>query len=149
MKKDKITWYSTIGIDFLSTAVLVIVCDDKDTLIDTAKTIDKDLNTENLVQEAVKVLTEENYLCSSTLKAPSGAEDVIVFFNAASPDRVEYETMVHEFHHAVSFLCDSRGIEDEETEAYLQEHLFHKMLCKIDDWLDKQKKVSKKPKKKA
>lgn len=57
--------------------------------------------------------------------------------------------MVHEFHHATYCLCEFRGIDDEETEAYIHEHLFHKMLCKIDDWIDKQKKVSKKPKKKA
>ena len=147
MKKDKKTWYSTIGIDFLSTAVLVIVCDDKDTLIDTAKTIDEDLNTENLVQEAVKVLTKDDYLYSSTLEAPNGVKDVIVFFNAASPDRVEYETMVHEFHHAVSFLCDFRGIEDEETEAYLQEYLFHVMLNKVDKYIEEHKKSKRKYKK--
>ena len=60
-----------------------------------------------------------------------------------------YQEETHEYHHATDFLCSFRGIDDEETEAYIHEHLFHKMLCKIDDWTDKQKKVSKKPKKKA
>ena len=41
------------------------------------------------------------------------------------------------------------GIDDEETEAYLQEYLFHEMLCKADNYKAAQKKVRRKPKKSA
>lgn len=84
---------------------------------------------------------------SSTLEAPNEVKDVIVFFNAESPDKVEYETMVHEFHHAVSYLCDFRGIEDEETEACLQAYLFHVMLNRVDRYKEEQKKSKRKHKK--
>lgn len=57
--------------------------------------------------------------------------------------------MVHEFYHAVSSLCDTRGIDDEETEAYLLEYMFHEMLCKVDDYVAAQKKGKRKPKKSA
>lgn len=151
MKKEKINeiWFDTIGIDFLCTAILVIVGDNADVLKDAAPKIDKELNTANLVQEGVKKLLEGDYLYSSTLTAPNEAKDIIVFFNAPTPDKVPYETMVHEFHHAVDSLCDFRGIDDEETEAYLQEYLFHKMLCKVDDYVAAQKKGKRKPKKSA
>lgn len=146
MKKECISWYCTINIDVLHTCIIVLVGNDKDDLEATAPDIDKALDTANLIQEAVKEIIED-YLRSCTLKAPNEAQDVIVFFNAEAPDKVSYEVMVHEFHHASNMLCESRGIEDEETEAYLQEHLFHKMLCKIDDYIDTQKKSKRKHKK--
>lgn len=146
MKKECISWYCTINIDVLHTSIIVLVGNDKDDLKVTAPDIDKALGTSNLIQEAVKRIIED-YLRSCTLEVPNEVQDVIVFFNAEAPDKVIYETMVHEFHHASNMLCESRGIEDEETEAYLQEHLFHKMLCKIDDYTDAQKKSKRKHKK--
>lgn len=151
MKKEKINeiWFDTISIDFLCTAILVIVGDNADVLKDAAPKIDKELNTANLVQEGIKKLLEDDYLYNCTLTAPNAVKDIIVFFHAKSPKDVPYETMVHEFHHAVSSLCDFRGIDDEETEAYLQEYLFYKMLCKVDDYVAAQKKGKRKPKKSA
>lgn len=151
MKKEKINeiWFDTIGVDFLHTAILVIVGDNADVLKDAAPKIDKELNTANLVQESVKKLLEGDYLYDCTLTAPNAVKDIIVFFHAKSPDKVSYETMVHEFHHAVSSLCDFRGIDDEETEAYLQEYLFNEMLCKVDNYVAAQKKAKRKPKKSA
>lgn len=151
MKKDKINkiWFDTIGVDFLHTAILVIVGDNADVLKDAAPKIDKELNTVNLVQEGIRKLLNDDYLYDCTLTAPNAVKDIIVFFNANSIDKVSYGTMVHEFHHAVSSLCNFRGIEDEETEAYLQEYLFHEMLCKVDDYVAAQKKTKRKPKKNA
>lgn len=151
MKKEKIekVWYCTINIDFLCTAIFVIVDDGASVLKDAALKIDKELDTANLMQEGVRKLLEGDYLYSSTLTAPNAAKDIIVFFNAPTPDKVPYETMVHEFHHAAHNLCECRGIDGEETEAYLQEYLFHEMLCKADNYKAAQKKVRRKPKKSA
>ena len=148
-KDNKSIWYTTIDIDIFATSIIVIVCDDKETIKKDTPEIDRKLGTVNLLTSWADKTFNDNFLYSCTAQAPNGLGDVIVFFNAENPGEVSYETMVHEFHHATYYLCDFRGIDDEETEAYLQQHLFHKMLCKIDDWLDKQKKVSKKPKKKA
>ena len=148
-KEDKSIWYTTIDIDIFATSIIVIVCDDKETIKKDIPEIDRKLGTVNLLSSWADKTLSDNFLYSHTAQAPNGLGDVIVFFNAESPGEVSYETMVHEFHHATYYLCEFRGIDDEETEAYLQQHLFHKMLCKIDDWIDKQKKVSKKPKKKA
>lgn len=140
-------WFDTINIDFLRTAVLVIVGDNAAILKDAAPKIDKELRTDNLVQECIRELLDDDYLYDSTLTAPNATGDVTVFFNSSTPENVSYETMVHEFHHAVNCLCDFRGIDDEETEAYLQEYLFHEMLCKVDDYVAAQKKDKGKPKK--
>ena len=148
-KEDKNIWYTTIDIDIFATSIIVIVCNDKETIKKDTPEIDRKLGTVNLLTSWADKTLSDNFLCSHTAQAPNGLGDVIVFFNAENPGEVSYETMVHEFHHATYSLCSFRGIDDEETEAYIHEHLFHKMLCKIDDWIDKQKKVSKKPKKKA
>jgi len=148
-KENKNIWYTTIDIDIFATSIIVIVCDDKETIKKDTPEIDRKLGTVNLLTSWADKTLSDNFLYSHTAQAPNGLGDVIVFFNAENPGNVSYETMVHEFHHATYYLCEFRGIDDEETEAYLQQHLFHKMLCKIDDWIDKQKKVSKKPKKKA
>lgn len=148
-KDNKSIWYTTIDIDIFTTSIIVIVSDDKETIKEEAPKIDEKLGTVNLLTSWADKTFNGNFLYDHTAQAPNESGDVVVFFNAENPSKVSYETMVHEFHHATDFLCSSRGIDDEETEAYIHEHLFHKMLCKIDDWIDKQKKVSKKPKKKA
>ena len=148
-KEDKNIWYTTIDIDIFATSIIVIVCDDKETIKKDTPEIDRKLGTVNLLTSWADKTLSDNFLYSYTAQAPNELGDVVVFFNAENPSEVSYETMVHEFHHATSCLCEFRCIDDEETEAYIHEHLFHKMLCKIDDWTDKQKKVSKKPKKKA
>lgn len=148
-RKTKEVWYFTIGVDFLNTSVLVIVGNDAAVLKDAALKIDKKLKTDNLVQESIRKILEDDHLYDCTLTASNATGDVIVFFNSPTLDNVSYETMVHEFHHAVNALCDFRGIDDEETEAYLQEHLFHKMLCKVDDYVAARKKAKRRAKKKA
>lgn len=148
-KENKNIWYATIDIDIFATSIIVIVCDDKETIKKDAPEIDEKLGTGNLLTSWADKTFDDKFLYDYTAQAPNESGDVVVFFYAENPGEVSYETMVHEFHHATYYLCDFRGIDDEETEAYLQQHLFHKMLCKIDDWLDEQKKVSKKPKKKA
>lgn len=149
MRKNKINeiWFDTISVNILHTAILVLVGDNADILKDAAPKIDKELNTANLVQEGVKKILEDDYLYDCTLTAPNVANDIIVFFHAKSPKDVPYETMVHEFHHAVSSLCNFRGIDDEETEAYLQEYLFSMMLNKVDDYVAAEKKSKRKSKK--
>ena len=82
MKKEKIekVWYCTINIDFLCTAIFVIVDDGASVLKDAALKIDKELDTANLMQEGVRKFLEGDYLYSSTLTAPNAAKDIIVFF---------------------------------------------------------------------
>lgn len=53
----------------------------------------------------------------------------IVYFK---PGQVELNTMVHETHHlARVILYEDRGIDDEEAEAYFQEHLFSQIYHKF------------------
>lgn len=148
-KEENNIWYTTIGVDIFATFIIVIICNDKETIKKNAPLIDKKLETANLITSWSEEALGDTFLCSHTAQAPNEDNDIIVFFNRENPEQVPYEEMVHEFHHVASLLCDFRGIDDEETEAYLQQHLFHMMLCKIDDWCGKQKKGSKKPKKSA
>jgi len=150
MKKESQLWYFTIEIDVLNTFLTVIVCDNKEVLDSYAPRIDKKIGKENIVSSFVsKVIMNEDYLYSQTYQVNNIYGDIIVLFNSSDINKVPLEDMVHEFHHASSFLCDFRGIDDEETETYVQQYLFNQMLCKINEWKNSQKKAKRKPKKKA
>lgn len=47
-------------------------------------------------------------------------------------DSSNLSTLVHEFHHTVTFTTKKLGIKDEETQAYLQEYLLKQVCAKLD-----------------
>ena len=104
-KEDKNIWYTTIDIDIFATSIIVIVCNDKEAIKKDTPEIDRKLGTVNLLTSWADKTLSDNFLYSYTAQAPNELGDVVVFFNAESPDKVSYETMVHEFHHASVFLC--------------------------------------------
>jgi hypothetical protein len=148
MKKD-IAWYTNINVDIFRASILIIVCNDWNKLKNTATFLDKKFKTKGTTMQAINVAMNFDYLYSQTIQLDNASGDIIVIFNYDASNNVSYETMVHEFHHASHYLCKSRGIDDEETETYLQEHLFNNMLCEIDKYIENNKNKSKRTTKKT
>ena len=87
-------------------------------------------------------IIEEDVECGSLghcISTPSG-DNIIIYYEDNIAD-VSEETITHETHHASTYVCSFRGIDDEECEAYIQEYLFHETLILIDKWNDNHKKL--------
>lgn len=64
------------------------------------------------------------------IDAPKGGVLIFVIFDG-TPKTVAKETIIHEMCHVMQNICRYRGIEDNETEAYLLEYLCHKFFEQI------------------
>ena len=151
-KKLANTYYCTIEISIFRTAVLVLISKTRKDIIQNLSKIYSELNvSKKAYQEDIKNIKDiwngddnPDYMPpGETIRLPNASGDVIMMFNADSIADVSEELIVHETHHASTYICSFRGIEDEECEAYVQEYLYNQMLCKIDEWNDKYKKNKK------
>jgi hypothetical protein len=146
MKKKAIgTYYCTITVDIFKTAVLVLVANTMEDVLEDLPKIYKDINPDidfaNDLKEIEKIYEEDGYMSPGhTIQLPNDAGDVIIIFKETNISKVSEELIVYETYHASHYICDYRGVKDEETEAYVQEHLFNQMMCKIDEWNDNHKK---------
>lgn len=153
MKKKVIgTYWCTIQLDIFRTAVLVLVSKSREDILEDLPTIYNEIGLGK--EESAKdiKMIEKEWLQSDdecfmppgyTIRLANDAGDVIMMFKADSIADVSEELIVHETHHATSFILGFRGIDDEECEAYVQEYMFNKLMCSIDDWNDKHKKKKK------
>ena len=64
------------------------------------------------------------------IDAPKGGVLIFVIFDG-TPKTVAKETIIHEMCHVVQNICRYRGIEDDETEAYLLEYFCHKFFEQV------------------
>lgn len=64
---------------------------------------------------------------------PDGV-DAFVIFLASSIAEVPEETALHELGHAMRHVLRVHGVDDEETEMYIHEYLFHEFLCAQDNY---------------
>ena len=87
-KDNKSIWYTTIDIDIFTTSIIVIVCDDKETIKKDTPEIDRKLGTVNLLTSWADKTLSDNFLYSHTAQAPNESGDVVVFFNAENPGEV-------------------------------------------------------------
>lgn len=149
MKKKTVgTYYCTITVDIFKTAVLVLVADTMEDVItdlpEVYKNINPDIDFVNDIKEIEKIYEEDGYMPPGhTIQLPNDAGDVIIIFKEINISKISEELIVHETHHASHYICDYRGVKDEETEAYVQEYLFNQIMCKIDEWNDNHKKKKK------
>lgn len=146
-KKPKIkSWYTAVNMLTFRDSFLIVITPDKATLLEEIRAIHKDLGIVRELEEYVRNLTKlieegAEYAEATTymIDTPSFRSYLICFFRD-NPSQVKYSTVVHEAHHAASFLCDSRGIDDEETETYIQEYTFTCLFDYIERWCKKHKK---------
>ena len=147
-KQEVKTYYSTIEISVFRTAVLVLVSSSrKDILEDLPKVYNNFNIKKEILQRDTKLIEkiwendgEPEYMPpGETLRLCNPSGDVIMIFCADSIADINEELVVHETHHAATYLCEFRGIEDEECEAYVQEYLFNQILNKMDTWNNEHK----------
>jgi hypothetical protein len=153
MKKKVIgTYWCTIQLDIFRTAVLVLVAKSREDIIEDLPAIYNELGIDReAAAEDIKMIEKEwaqsddEYFMPPgyTIRLANDAGDVIMMFKADSIADVSEGFIVHETHHATSFILGFRGIDDEECEAYMQEYMYNTLMCKINDWNNKHKKKKK------
>lgn len=72
-----------------------------------------------------------------TYNIESRSECGISVNNAIWVDELNLSILIHELHHAVTFITNNKGIDDEEFEAYLQEYLFIEICKKCENKYDR------------
>lgn len=141
MKGDKIC-SCAIHIDMFYSEVIVMMTTSKDYLYEEVESVlSEDLGmkeewAKDFASEIQKYLDEENVLppgMTLNIESSIGGKDVFVIFDG-TPKTVTKEVIIHEMVHAMQCICDTRGIEDRETAAYMVEYLCHVLFTQITKW---------------
>lgn len=141
MKKDKI-FSSVISIDMFYSEVIVMITTSKEYLYEEVENVlseDLGMKTEwakDFASEIRKNLDEEKVLppgMTLDIEGLTGGRDVFIIFDGTSKT-VTKEVIIHEMVHAMQCICDVKGIDDRETEAYMVEYLCHVLFTQIADW---------------
>lgn len=127
-----------IDLDIFRCSVLILVGKDEETIQKGLPDLYKcnewsnnDLeNTKKLIAEVFKD-NDDNIWKGITIP---NEVDAIVVFREKDITKVSMKTAVHELYHAMRKICESHGVEDEETEAYLLEYLFSQFLTAQDNY---------------
>ncbi len=141
MKRGKIC-SCAIHIDMFYSEVIVLITNSKDYLYNEVESVlSDDLGmkkeyAKGFAPEIQKYLDEENVLppgMTLDIEGLTGGRDVFVIFEG-TPKTVTKEVIIHEMVHAMQCICDTRGIDDRETEAYMVEYLCHVLFTQIAEW---------------
>lgn len=141
MKKEKIC-SCAIHIDMFYSEVIVLITNSKDYLYNEVESVlsddlgMKEESARDFASEIQKYLDEEKVLppgITMDIESITGGRDVFVVFEG-TPKTVTKEVIIHEMVHAMQCICDTRGIDDRETEAYMVEYLCHVLFTQITEW---------------
>ena len=141
MKGEKIC-SCAIHIDMFYSEVIVMMTTSKEYLYNEVESVlSDDLGmkkeyAKDFASEIQKYLDEENVLppgMTLNIESSTGGKDVFVIFDG-TPKTVTKEVIIHEMVHAMQCICDTRGIDDRETEAYMVEYLCHVLFTQIAEW---------------
>ena len=126
-----------ITLDIFRCSVLVIVGKDEESIIDGLPDLYKTLEIED-VDRTIKLIKKDH--CDEDDKdlykgrtIPDGVDAIVVFL-ADNIAEVSKETVLHELGHAMRYILRVHGVDDEETEMYTHEYLFHEFLCAQDNY---------------
>lgn len=141
--KKPVIYASSMYEDIFKSSVLCLIANDKKYLYDEIPNVlseDFGILKEDIgyfTKELRKYLDEkEDFLplgVTININAPKGGALIFVIFDG-TPKTVAKETIIHEMCHVMQNICSYRGIEDNETEAYLLEHFCHKFFDQIDNF---------------
>ncbi len=141
MKGDKIC-SCAIHIDMFYSEVIVMMTTSKEYLYNEVESVlsddlgMKEESAKDFASEIQKYLDEEKVLppgITMDIESITGGRDVFVVFEG-TPKTVTKEVIIHEMVHAMQCICDTRGIDDRETEAYMVEYLCHVLFTQITEW---------------
>lgn len=141
MKRKKIC-SCAIHIDMFYSEVIVLITNSKDYLYNEVESVlsddlgMKEEYAKDFAPEIQKCLDEEKVLppgITMDIESITGGRDVFVVFEG-TPKTVTKEVIIHEMVHAMQCICDTRGIDNRETEAYMVEYLCHVLFTQIAEW---------------
>lgn len=141
MKKNKIC-SAAICIDMFCSEVIVMITTSKEYLYEEVENVlSEDLGmksewAKDFASKIQKYLAEEKVLppgMTLDIEGLTGGRDVFVIFEGI-PKTITKEVIIHEMVHAMQCVCDVRGIDDRETEAYMVEYLCHVLFTQIAEW---------------
>lgn len=126
-----------ITLDIFRCSVLVIVGKDEESIIDGLPNLYKHNGWED-PDRTIKLIKkdhcdEDDQDIYKGRTIPDGV-DVTVIFLADNISEVSEETALHELGHAMRHVLRIHGVDDEETEMYTHEYLFHEFLCAQDNY---------------
>ena len=139
MKKDEFSG-TVITLDIFRCSVIIFVGKDEDTILKGLPGYWKNQEWETKDLKRVKGLLKDvfgdkdNDIAAGTM-IPDGVDAIIVFPNKNIAE-VSEEKALHELGHAMRHICRVHGVDDEETEMYMHEYLFHQFLCAQNDYND-------------
>lgn len=141
MKNNKI-WSCVISIDIFYSEVIVIITTSKEYLykeIESVLSDDLGMKKEyakDFTPKIQKYLDEEKVLppgMTLNIESITGGKEIFVILDG-TPKTAPKEVIIHEMVHAMQNICEERGIEDRETEAYMVEYLCHVLFTQITGW---------------
>ena len=126
-----------ITLDIFRCSVLVLVGEDEDSIIEGLPDLYKNNGWKD-PDSTIKLIRKDHYdeddrgvYKGRTI--PSGVDAIVVFL-ADNIAEISEETALHELGHAMRHVLRIHGVDDEETEMYTHEYLFHEFLCAQDDY---------------
>ena len=146
MRKSELSCTS-ITLDIFRCSVLILVGENEETIIDGLPDLFKE-NEWGGVEQTIKHI-KENHIDNDDLgpyqgrTIPDGVDAVVIFL-ADNISEVSEEIALHELGHAMRHICRVHGVDDEETEMYMHEYLFHQFLCAQNDYNNNKTKKTKK-----
>lgn len=126
-----------ITLDIFRCSVLVLVGEDEDSIIEGLPDLYKNNGWKD-PDSTIKLIRKDH--CDEDDRGvykgrtiPSGVDAIVVFLADNIAD-ISEETALHELGHAMRHVLRIHGVDDEETEMYTHEYLFHEFLCAQDDY---------------
>ena len=147
MKHNDEIWGMSVSLDIFRREVIILIASSKKFLIEELETVlSNDLGMESkyakdfseTLRESLKNETPYLGLTYELESIDNGKETFVIF--DGTPKSISRDTVIHEMYHAMRKICNDRGVDDEETEAYMLEYLCHEVLRQVDTWNHKSKK---------
>ena len=145
--KDKI-WSMGIPVDLFRRDIAVIITNSREFLMEEIESVLADdlLMEPKYAKEFAEELKEQLKLedpfplgLTYEIQSSDSGKGTFVILNG-TPKTLSKTVIIHEMYHAMRKICNDRGVDDEETEAYMLEFICSVLFDKIDEWNHKSKK---------
>lgn len=149
MKQKDNIWGFSIDIAIFRREVIVLFTNSKEYLMEELESVlSEDLGMESkyandFSKVLVESLKEEDPFplgLTYELESIDNGKEAFVIFNG-TPKNVPKDVVIHEMYHAMRKICNDRGVDDEETEAYMLEYLCHEVFENIANFNKKDNKT--------
>lgn len=134
-----------IHLDIFRCSVIVLAALTKEDILKGLSGLFKEWGlSSKLVKTSKEVLEQWEQGESTQGSTISFEADTFIILVGKNITYASEELLVHETNHASKYICRFHGIEDEETEAYLQEYIYNKIRCAQDNYTESNPKKTKK-----